>query len=620
MLSLDSKLALDASQVEPIKIYFDAEDEGVINSTYGSIHQLVNGEAKQLRFILKKYHDATPSGEQGTEEKIKKLAKKTQASNPIIEGVIMKSLCRLRTVGTIYNLIIDPSVNGLIMPYYEHHLSDVQPILSQIQTSLYQLIFFADYLSLKGLIHRDLKPDNVLIDQFGYLKVIDFGLSCYRQPHLNPYVGTMWYRAPEMLLGLSYDHTSDLWSIGCLIVEIIIGQSLFTENTPDRMINKINQFCEHKERFRTDLIRHNYLLCKYQPHWPFLKIFKQIYQFSRQIWEIIAQLLEFNPKKRGKPKEFLERYFKSEIVSKSLFYQTRLQPTLLPPHGYQVLTYELKISKIKLQQLKYLPSRIHLQSSGWVRDQIYRYFNQPKIDLDTVIFEGYADLEVYQPMMSCINLDPIKDSISRLINDAEDQAHNLDCITQGLDLYLTLRCRLELQENQLCAQIISSLAADVNPEMNSDQVIFENCYWFVKNLVIDSIIPYKDKFDQIKTDSNLRIRQLILDLFDSQIKQDRTLYHSAVNLVRFSRYNLIYNLLYLIYPKLRCFQYNYVIAYLQSLINHKTVTHLDVNPVLETAIELSFGELPEKLRILKLPTEWKRIWLRFSRKSRKLRL
>ena len=84
---------------------------------------------------------------------------------------------------------------------------------------------------MKRIIHRDLKPANILIDKKDVLKIADFGLARTYSIPVRPYsheVVTLWYRAPEILLGsLEYSTPIDVWSIGCIFVEMITKRPLF---------------------------------------------------------------------------------------------------------------------------------------------------------------------------------------------------------------------------------------------------------------------------------------------------------------------------------------------------------------------------------------------------------
>jgi cyclin-dependent kinase len=92
---------------------------------------------------------------------------------------------------------------------------------------LKQIIAGTEYCHANGVMHRDMKPQNILIDKTGSIKLIDFGLARAFTMPLKPYtheVVTLWYRAPEVLLGDKlYSPSIDIWSIGAIFAEVAEG-------------------------------------------------------------------------------------------------------------------------------------------------------------------------------------------------------------------------------------------------------------------------------------------------------------------------------------------------------------------------------------------------------------
>ncbi|TPX40766.1 hypothetical protein SeMB42_g02881 [Synchytrium endobioticum] len=100
-----------------------------------------------------------------------------------------------------------------------------------IKSYMYQLLKGLLYCHSRRILHRDLKPQNLLIDQHGALKLADFGLARAFGIPLRTYtheVVTLWYRAPEILLGSKHYSTCvDMWSVGCIFAEMVLRHPLF---------------------------------------------------------------------------------------------------------------------------------------------------------------------------------------------------------------------------------------------------------------------------------------------------------------------------------------------------------------------------------------------------------
>lgn len=103
------------------------------------------------------------------------------------------------------------------------------------------LLLVLEYLHSRDILYRDLKPENVIIDSEGFVKLIDFGTAKVIQGRTYTLVGTPYYVAPEVIVGRGYGKSADLWSLGIMIYEFMCGKVPFghSEEDPYRIYEAI---------------------------------------------------------------------------------------------------------------------------------------------------------------------------------------------------------------------------------------------------------------------------------------------------------------------------------------------------------------------------------------------
>ncbi|MCD7456221.1 hypothetical protein HAX54_030934 [Datura stramonium] len=110
--------------------------------------------------------------------------------------------------------------------------------LTAVRTYAKQLFIALKHLKNCGVLHCDIKPDNMLVNESKtVLKLCDFGNAMFAgKNEITPYLVSRFYRAPEIILGLSYDHPMDIWSVGCCLFELYAGKVLFPGPTNNDML------------------------------------------------------------------------------------------------------------------------------------------------------------------------------------------------------------------------------------------------------------------------------------------------------------------------------------------------------------------------------------------------
>ncbi|XP_074529559.1 dual specificity protein kinase CLK1-like isoform X1 [Halichoeres trimaculatus] len=235
--------------------------------------------------------------------------------------------------------------------------NNFQPFpIDHIRHMAYQIIRAVRFLHKNKLTHTDLKPENILFIDSDYdmeynpgmkrdertlknpdVKIVDFGNATYEHEHHTSVVSTRHYRAPEVILDLGWDHSCDVWSIGCILIEYYLGSTLFQTHDskehlammervlgpiPSNLLQKTKkQRYVHRSKLDWDVHsssgRYVRKHCKPLKHYMSSKG-----EDHQQLFDLIEKMMSYDPAKRLSLEQalrhpFFSCYSKSSSSSKS---------------------------------------------------------------------------------------------------------------------------------------------------------------------------------------------------------------------------------------------------------------------------------------------------------------
>ncbi|ORY79411.1 cyclin-dependent kinase [Protomyces lactucae-debilis] len=185
-----------------------------------------------------------------------------------------------------------------------------------IRSFMYQLIKGIAFCHENRVLHRDLKPQNLLINKRGHLKLADFGLARAFGIPVNTFsneVVTLWYRAPDVLLGSrTYSTSIDIWSAGCIMAEMFTGRPLFPgSNNEDELLKIFRLMGTPTEQTWPGISQYT----EYKTTWPYY-VTQDLGQILPMIdslgLDLLSRLLVMQPNQRISAKDALRHpYFSS---------------------------------------------------------------------------------------------------------------------------------------------------------------------------------------------------------------------------------------------------------------------------------------------------------------------
>ena len=163
----------------------------------------------------------------------------------ILEAAIMSNLNHPNVVKLLdFDLAGDKAI--LVMPMANSDLSRYTPTdLTEINNTAYQMIRSVAYIHSRGVLHKDIKPQNFLYSKLGTQQVLwlaDFGISKFNYCHKGygeDIAFTLWYRSPEITVGNIYNESGDIWALGTTIIEMITNEPLFQSMSESQHLRNI---------------------------------------------------------------------------------------------------------------------------------------------------------------------------------------------------------------------------------------------------------------------------------------------------------------------------------------------------------------------------------------------
>jgi len=244
-------------------------------------------------------------------------------STAIREISLLKELSDHSNIVKLKDVLYLKSKLYLIFEYLDQDLKQymdstpnlLDPML--VKSYLYQMLKGVLFCHQHRILHRDLKPQNLLIDKKGTLKLADFGLSRAFGIPLRQYtheVVTLWYRAPEILLGQArYSTPVDIWSAGCIFAEVAMKSPLFPGDSEiDQLFRIFRTLGTPNESVWAGVTK----LPEYQPTFPQhppQPLSKIIPQLDSAGIDLLEKMLQYEPVKRISAKSALQHPFFDDL-------------------------------------------------------------------------------------------------------------------------------------------------------------------------------------------------------------------------------------------------------------------------------------------------------------------
>ncbi|XP_053657968.1 mitogen-activated protein kinase p38b-like [Anopheles marshallii] len=217
-----------------------------------------------------------------------------------------------------------------------------------VQFLVYQILRGLKYIHSAGIIHRDLKPSNIAVNEDCELKILDFGLARPTENEMTGYVATRWYRAPEIMLNwMHYNQTVDIWSVGCIMAELLTGRTLFPGTDHIHQLNLIMEILgtpndEFMAKISSESARHYIKSLPRTEKRNFSDVFRGANPLAI---DLLEKMLELDADKRITAEQalahpYLEKYADPSDEPTSSLYDQSFEDMDLPVERWKELVFQ----------------------------------------------------------------------------------------------------------------------------------------------------------------------------------------------------------------------------------------------------------------------------------------
>lgn len=226
-----------------------------------------------------------------------------------------------------------------------------------VQFLVYQILRGLKYIHSAGIIHRDLKPSNIAVNEDCELKILDFGLARPTENEMTGYVATRWYRAPEIMLNwMHYNQTVDIWSVGCIMAELLTGRTLFPGTDHIHQLNLIMEILgtpneEFMAKISSESARHYIRSLPKTEKRSFSDVFRGANPLAI---DLLEKMLELDADKRVTAEQalahqYLEKYADPSDEPTSSLYDQSFEDMDLPVEKWKELVFQEVVNFVPQQ-------------------------------------------------------------------------------------------------------------------------------------------------------------------------------------------------------------------------------------------------------------------------------